>query len=58
MKCPLPKKGKPTIEGYKDGKPIYSCLGWYDRMTDEPLPECSDCQKFFRNMWDEEVSDG
>lgn len=39
-------KGKPTIEFYKDGKPQYYCYGYFDSMTDEPLEECVNCQKW------------
>ena len=42
-KCPLGKKGKPTTEFFKDGKPQIYCYGWIDAMTDEPLKECKNC---------------
>lgn len=42
-KCPLKRRGKPTTEFYKDGKPQIYCYGWIDKMTDEPLKECREC---------------
>ncbi len=40
------KKGKPTIEFYKNNKPQYYCYGYENRMTDEPYQECRDCPKW------------
>lgn len=37
------KKGKPSIEFYKNRKPQYYCLGYENRMTDEPYKECMEC---------------
>lgn len=42
-KCPIGKRGKPTTEFIKDGKPQVYCRGWIDSMTDEPLDECRKC---------------
>ena len=42
-KCPLGKRGKPTTEFWKDGKPQIYCEGWVDQMTDEALDECKRC---------------
>lgn len=44
--CPLGKRGKPTTEFYKDGKPQIYCFGWVDMRTDEPLKECKACKDF------------
>lgn len=40
------RKGRASIEGYKNGKPIYYCYGYRDRMTDEPIEECYFCNNF------------
>ena len=51
-KCPLVRKGitrrkgKPSIEFYKDGKPQYYCYGYKDSMTDEPHEACKKCKKW------------
>ena len=37
------RRGGPSIEWYKDGKPQYYCCGYIDKMTDELLPECKEC---------------
>ena len=38
------RRGEPSIEWYKDGKPQYYCYGYIDRMTGELLPECKECR--------------
>lgn len=38
------RRGKPSIEWYKDGKPQYYCYGYIDTMTDDVLPECKKCR--------------
>lgn len=38
------RRGQPSIEWYKDGKPQYYCYGYIDKMTDELLPECKECR--------------
>ena len=39
-------KGKASIEWYtEDSRPMYYCLGYTDKMTDELLPECNRCSK-------------
>ena len=38
------RRGQPSIEWYKNGKPQYYCYGYIDKMTDELLPECKECQ--------------
>lgn len=40
------RRGKPTIEFYKDEKPQYYCYGYIDSETDEPLDECKQCPDF------------
>ena len=43
VKCPLVKRGKPTNEWFDGVKYRIYCMGWVDRMTDDPLPECLAC---------------
>ena len=38
------RRGKPSIEWFKDEKPQYYCYGYIDKMTDELLSECKKCQ--------------
>ena len=38
------RRGQPSIEWYKDGKPQYYCYGYIDKMADELLPECKECR--------------
>lgn len=40
------QKGKPSIEFYKNGKPQYYCMGYENRMTDEPYQECMECPRW------------
>lgn len=40
------RRGKPTIEFYKDEKPQYYCYGYIDSETDEPLEDCKRCKDF------------
>lgn len=40
------RRGKPTIEFYKDEKPQYYCYGYIDSETDEPLEDCKQCKDF------------
>lgn len=37
------RRGKPTIEFYKNEKPQYYCYGYIDSMTDELLEVCENC---------------
>ena len=37
------KRGKASIEYYKDGKPQYYCYGYIDKETDELIDECREC---------------
>nr|DAY83256.1 MAG TPA: His-Me finger endonuclease beta4-alpha2 domain [Caudoviricetes sp.] len=39
------RRGKPSIEWYKNGKPQYYCCGYIDARTDEALPECKECRQ-------------
>lgn len=48
-KCPLGKRGEPSKEFMKDGKPQVYCMGWNDSSTDEPLPQCRACLDFVGN---------
>ena len=45
-KCPLGKRGRPSTEFYKNGKPQIYCMGWEDCMTESPLEECRKCKDF------------
>ena len=38
------KRGEPSIEWYKDGKPQYYCYGYVDKMSDGLLQECKECR--------------
>lgn len=40
------RRGRPTIEWFKDGIPQYYCYGWANLMTDEPLEVCKNCPDF------------
>ena len=40
------EKGYPSIEFYRNGEPQYYCMGWENKMTDEPYEECMRCPKF------------
>ena len=42
--CKVSRRGKSSIEWYKDGKPQYYCYGYIDKMTDELLSECKECR--------------
>lgn len=54
-KCELVRKGEVRRKGRAadkivvDGKKTYSCYGFKDAMTDEPLPECQSCEIWERN---------
>lgn len=43
IKCPLRERGKPSCEWYNGEKAQIYCMGWIDKMTDDPLPECLSC---------------
>ena len=48
-KCPCEYgRGRPTTEFYKDDKPQIYCMGWLDKMNDEPLEICASCADFFQ----------
>lgn len=40
------RRGYPTTEFYKNGKPQIYCMGYYDKRTDETLEECKNCPDF------------
>ncbi len=40
----VPRRGKPSVEWHKEGKPQYYCYGWKDNMTDELLEVCRNCK--------------
>lgn len=39
----VPRRGKPSIEFYKDGVPQYYCYGYVDKRTDKLLETCRNC---------------
>lgn len=43
-------KGKASLEGYKDGKPIYYCYGWNDNQTESLIETCLKCKKHIYNV--------
>ena len=47
-KCPCEYgRGNPTTEFYRNGKPMIYCMGWIDKMTDDPLPICKNCKDWY-----------
>lgn len=38
------RRGRPSAEWYKDGKPQYYCCGYIDKMTDELIETCRQCE--------------
>ena len=47
------KRGKPSIELHKDGKPQYYCYGYIDKMKDELLLECKECRSHVSKAQDD-----
>ena len=47
------RRGEPSIEWYKDGKPQYYCFGYIDKMTDELLPACTECRSHVSKAQDD-----
>ena len=47
------KRGRPSIEWYKDGKPQYYCCGYVDKMSDELLQECKVCRSHVSKAQDD-----
>lgn len=39
------KRGKSSIEGYKDGIPQYYCYGYNDSSTEELIETCKNCKE-------------
>lgn len=42
-KCEFGKRGKTSIEWYKDDKPQRYCYGWINDYTEEISEECRNC---------------
>ena len=42
------RRGQPSIEWYRGGKPQYYCYGYIDKMTDDLLLECNECRSHVR----------
>ena len=42
------RRGEPSAEWYKDGKPQYYCYGYVDKMSDELLQECKIGDKIYQ----------
>lgn len=51
----VPRRGKASLEFYKDGKPQYYCYGYKDEMTDELLDVCKNCEDNVDHMIREEM---
>ena len=47
------RRGEPSIEWYKDGKPQYYCYGYIEKMSDELLPECKECRSHVSKAQDD-----
>lgn len=47
------RRGRPSVEWYKDCKPQYYCYGYIDKMTDELLPECKECRRHVSKAQDD-----
>lgn len=43
VKCKLKKRGRASHEWNDGEKDRIYCLGYIDRMTDDPIPECLFC---------------
>lgn len=53
-KCPCKDgRGKPITQFYIGAKPQSYCLGWVDRMNDEPLDICKNCKDW---AWGEQCA--
>lgn len=39
----VPRRGKSSVEWYKNGVPQHYCYGYVDKMTDELLEVCQEC---------------
>ncbi len=46
IRCPLNRRGRASREWYDGKKWRYYCLGWVDRKTDDPIPECLACTDY------------
>jgi hypothetical protein len=45
------RKGKVADKIIRHDKTFYSCYGYRDAMTDEPLEECQRCKLWYRQYW-------
>ena len=55
MSCPakqkgeVPRRGRASIEFHdKQGKPVYYCMGYVDKMNDELIGTCAACRQNVR----------
>ena len=53
VKCAFGKRGRPSHEWNDGEKDQIYCLGWVDRMTDDPLSECLACPDFVDKAQDD-----
>lgn len=53
VKCAIGKRGHPSHEWNDGDKDHIYCLGWVDRMTDDPLSECLACHDFVDKAQDD-----
>lgn len=55
MSCPAKQKGEVNSRGRAsiefhdaNGKPVYYCMGYIDKMTDELIETCAECRQNVR----------
>lgn len=53
VKCAIGKRGRTSHEWNDGEKDHIYCLGWVDRMTDDPLSECLACPDFVDRAQDD-----
>lgn len=53
VKCAFGKRGRQSHEWNDGDKDHIYCLGWVDRMTDDPLSECLACSDFVDKAQDD-----
>ena len=39
------RKGKASLEWFMGSRPMYYCMGYVDKMTDDLIPECESCSR-------------